>query len=114
MRAQQTGLLIDQRIIGADHPAFDGAHVMGIIEGEIGHPADAAEFLTAMHRPVGFTDILDQRDPAPLLNLGVEPAYSFEQGTRQQLHERVGIGEQGALADIVGFYKGQTAVSGGV
>jgi len=52
--------------------------------------------------------------PAPLLNLGVEPAYSFEQGTRQQLHERVGIGEQGALADILGFYKGQTAVSGGV
>jgi len=51
---------------------------------------------------------------APLLNLGVEPAYSFEQGTRQQLHERVGIGEQGALADILGFYKGQQAVTGGV
>ena len=38
------------------------------------------------------------------LNLGVEGAYRFELGTRSELHERVGIGEQtvaGAIRDFV-------------
>ena len=61
-----------------------------------------------------FEIISRHQVPAPLLNLGVEPAYSFEQGTRQQLHERVGIGEQGALAEILGFYQARSTVSGGV
>ena len=39
---------------------------MGIIEGKIGNPADAAELLIPVACPVGFTDILDQRDSAPL------------------------------------------------
>ena len=51
---------------------------------------------------------------APMLNLGVTPTYSFELGTRQQLHERVGIGEHGALATILSFYKAQSTRVEGV
>jgi transketolase len=61
-----------------------------------------------------FEIVARHKVAAPMLNLGVEPAYSFEQGTRQQLHERVGIGEQGALAEILGFYKVRPSISGGV
>ena len=41
---------------------------------------------------------------SPMLNLGVDPFYSFELGTRQQLHEKVGIGHHAALAAILRFY----------
>ena len=50
MGAQQTRLLVDKRIIGADHAAFNGTHVMGVIEREIGNPADTTEALTVMRR----------------------------------------------------------------
>ena len=51
---------------------------------------------------------------APLLNLGVEPAYSFELGTRQQLHECVGIGVHSGLAAIQNFYKAGSSKSDSV
>jgi transketolase len=38
-----------------------------------------------------------------LLNIGVEGAYSFELGTRVQLHEKVGIGPQVVLQDVRRF-----------
>jgi transketolase len=39
-----------------------------------------------------FELIARQRLNLPLLNLGVEGGYRFEQGTREELHEQVGIG----------------------
>jgi transketolase len=39
----------------------------------------------------------------PLLNIGVEPGYRFELGTRQELHEQVGIGPEVSLNRIERF-----------
>jgi len=39
------------------------------------------------------------------LNIGVEPGYSFELGTRSELHEKVGIGVQSILNQIKLFFK---------
>ena len=47
---------------------------------------------------------------APMLNLGVEPVYSFELGTRQDLHERAGIGENIAFSAILNFYDANTTM----
>lgn len=44
-----------------------------------------------------------------LLNIGVEGAYSFELGTRVQLHEKVGIGPQVVLQDVRRFLKSLSA-----
>lgn len=40
---------------------------------------------------------------APILNIGVEGAYSFELGTRSELHEQVGIGENAAFKSVEKF-----------
>lgn len=42
---------------------------------------------------------------APILNIGVEGAYSFELGTRAELHEQVGIGELAASGRIEEFLR---------
>lgn len=47
-----------------------------------------------------------------LLNLGIEPAYSFALGTRQELHERAGIGVKIALAKILDFFRVEQGGSG--
>jgi transketolase len=38
-----------------------------------------------------------------ILNIGVEPGYSFELGTRSELHEKVGIGVNSILSQIRSF-----------
>ena len=38
-----------------------------------------------------------------LFNIGVEPGYRFELGTRTELHEQVGIGVNAATASVRGF-----------
>jgi transketolase len=40
---------------------------------------------------------------ASLLNIGVEPGYRFELGTRLELHEQVGIGPRAVLRDVRAF-----------
>lgn len=40
---------------------------------------------------------------APILNIGVEGAYSFELGTRAQLHEQVGIGANAVFTSVSRF-----------
>jgi transketolase len=40
---------------------------------------------------------------APILNIGVEGAYSFELGTRAELHEQVGIGATAVFNSVSGF-----------
>jgi transketolase len=40
-----------------------------------------------------------------MLNLGVEGAYSFELGSRIELHEKVGIGPKSVLRDVTAFIK---------
>jgi transketolase len=40
-----------------------------------------------------------------ILNIGVEPSYSFELGTRSELHEKVGIGVNSILSQIRSFFK---------
>lgn len=42
---------------------------------------------------------------APILNIGVEGGYSFELGTRAELHEQVGIGVKAVFKNISGFQK---------
>jgi transketolase len=39
----------------------------------------------------------------PLLNLGVEGGYSFELGSREELHEQVGIGTQYVKNSVTHF-----------
>ena len=39
------------------------------------------------------------------LNIGVDPGYSFELGSRHELHEKVGIGVQSALKKIQPFVR---------
>lgn len=46
-----------------------------------------------------------------LLNIGVEGAYSWELGTRAQLHEHVGIGPDAVLASVSTFLKTLSARS---
>lgn len=41
--------------------------------------------------------------PLKMRNIGVEGKYRFELGTRQELHERVGIGENVVLKDVKQF-----------
>ena len=38
-----------------------------------------------------------------ILNIGVRPGYKFELGTRQEIHEAVGIGEEEILDRILKF-----------
>ena len=38
-----------------------------------------------------------------ILNIGVEPSYSFELGSREELHEKVGIGLQSVLEQVYDF-----------
>ncbi len=38
-----------------------------------------------------------------ILNIGVEPGYRFEQGTRAELHEQVGIGIESARIKVLEF-----------
>ncbi len=40
---------------------------------------------------------------APILNIGVEGGYSFELGTRAELHEQVGIGANSVFKSVSGF-----------
>jgi transketolase len=44
-----------------------------------------------------------QRLGARMLNIGVEGDYRFELGTRDQLHEQVGIGLQAATRSLDRF-----------
>lgn len=38
--------------------------------------------------------LMDSKHDIPLYGMGVTPGYNFELGTRQELHERVGIGHE--------------------
>jgi transketolase len=40
-----------------------------------------------------------------LFNIGVEPGYSFELGSRSELHEKAGIGVQSVLKQVKNFLK---------
>lgn len=50
-----------------------------------------------------FAFIAQHNLPLKMLNIGVEGKYRFELGTRQELHEQVGIGENVVLEDIKKF-----------
>jgi transketolase len=52
-----------------------------------------------------FNFLANQGLNIPLLNIGVEAGYRFELGTRQELHEQVGIGPTVALKRIEHFLK---------
>jgi transketolase len=38
-----------------------------------------------------------------MLNIGVEGGYRFELGSREELHEQVGIGPQSVLSSVTTF-----------
>jgi transketolase len=44
-----------------------------------------------------------------ILNVGVDPAYHFELGTRDELHEMVGVGFEIATQRILEFMKREVA-----
>lgn len=51
-------------------------------------------------------ELISRRDlPVKMLNIGVEGGYRYELGTRQELHEQVGIGENIVLEKIKNFIK---------
>ena len=50
-----------------------------------------------------FDFLANQNLNIPLLNIGVEAGYRFELGTRQELHEQVGIGPEVSLRRIEYF-----------
>jgi len=50
-----------------------------------------------------FAFIAQHNLPLKMLNIGVEGKYRFELGTRQELHEQVGVGENVALENIKKF-----------
>lgn len=52
-----------------------------------------------------FEWIARQQMPHKILNIGVNPAYQFELGTRNQLHEQVGIGVESVTQQVVEFVK---------
>jgi transketolase len=52
-----------------------------------------------------FELIAREKINVSILNLGVEPAYSFNFGSRQEIHERVGIGPETARTQILSFFK---------
>lgn len=51
-----------------------------------------------------FEFIARRNLPLKMLNIGVEGGYRFELGTRQELHEQVGIGENIVLERVKEFY----------
>jgi transketolase len=52
-------------------------------------------------------DLLSRRRPdIRVLNIGVEPGYRFELGTREELHEQVGIGVEAVDKKIRSFVSG--------
>lgn len=50
-----------------------------------------------------FEFISRRRLPVSMLNVGVEGSYRFELGTRQQLHEKVGIGPEAVKQKALAF-----------
>jgi transketolase len=46
----------------------------------------------------------------PLLNLGVEGGYRFELGSREELHEQVGIGPEYVKHSITNFIQSLSRV----
>ncbi len=51
-------------------------------------------------------DLLSHRGiAAKMLNIGVEPKYRFELGSRTELHEQVGIGPEAVVKQILAFSK---------
>ena len=52
-----------------------------------------------------FEFISRENIPVKMLNIGVEPGYSFELGTRDELHEKVGIGLNSVVSQIKTFMK---------
>jgi transketolase len=49
-------------------------------------------------------EFISRRDlSAKMLNIGVEGAYSFELGTRMELHEKVGIGPRAIIEKVRDF-----------
>ena len=55
-----------------------------------------------------FNFLANQDLSIPLLNIGVEAGYRFELGTRQELHEQVGIGPIVAIKRIEHFLKSRS------
>ncbi len=86
---------------------FSGLDVSALKE--ILEPAKSVTTLEEGFRARGgldalIVDILRENLPGkPHLNLGVTGGYRFELGTRQELHEEVGIGEHAVLNQINGF-----------
>jgi transketolase len=52
-----------------------------------------------------FEFISRENIPVKMLNIGVEPGYSFELGTREELHEKVGIGLNSVVSQVKTFMK---------
>ena len=52
-----------------------------------------------------FDEIARSRLKCQMLNIGVEPGYRFELGTRSELHEKVGIGIESAKVKVLNFIR---------
>jgi transketolase len=50
-----------------------------------------------------FDEISRNRLKCRVLNIGVEPGYRFELGTRSELHEKVGIGNKSVKVKLLNF-----------
>ena len=62
MATVQAAILVETVIVGADNPALDGAHMVGIVEGKVGGQAEGPALFPVQCRTVGFADVLDQGD----------------------------------------------------
>ncbi len=64
--AQHADHRVQIGVVGADHAAFDRAHVMGVVEREVRGEPEGPELAVAEGGAVRLADVLDQRN-APLL-----------------------------------------------
>ncbi len=110
MRAEHPHRFVQVFVVGADHPAFDGAQVMRVVEGEVRRTTKGAEFLLFERRPVRLAHVLNERDSACfqfIQQLPSEPAetedVSEEHGTspRRNLRENLlRVHAEGTRVDV--------------
>ena len=94
VRTQHAHLLIHLGVVGTHHAAFDGAHVVRVIEREIGDPAEAAEFFPIVGGAMRLAHVFDQ---------GNVPALEFAHQLVGQAVKALYVGEEygtGAFGDF--------------
>jgi transketolase len=117
-----TGYMVHTALKAAVHLSSTGIEV-GVIDLFDISGFDTARFLSTVHSYSGIVSMeegfrgrggLDallfelcarRRSDLRVLNLGVEPGYRFELGTREELHEQVGIGVDAVQNSVAEFAK---------